>query len=247
MNLRQGTDGTVYLTGRANHGKGFTASGIKPLNVAPDAEVSTRGRLAVDPVVSPAVHAGIDNIKNAGRDFTKTVTKEPAAEATPGPISHTLTITGTVPGTGKHTKQKAAEPGSTAGGMPSPALTGSSKPQMSMASMMTAAADDPRAHDPVDIDAWCSVPRNDVKTQVLQPTPNQVEWAVDMAVRGNLSSDYLTQGGWRSQTGLGTIDPQGMFPRPELVAGGRIPAQVELGILAQESNLWQAESGSIPG
>lgn len=30
MNLRQGTDGTVYLTGRASRGKNFAASGIKP-------------------------------------------------------------------------------------------------------------------------------------------------------------------------------------------------------------------------
>ncbi|MCX4598575.1 Tat pathway signal protein [Streptomyces sp. NBC_01549] len=247
MNLRQGTDGTVYLTGKGSHDKGFAASGIKALNVSPDAEISTHGRLAVDPVVSPAVLAGVDRINNAGRGFTKTASKEPAAEATPGHISHTLTITGAVPGTGKHTKQKAAEPGSTAGGRRSPALTGSSKPQMSTMSMMTTADDDSRANDPVDSDRWCSVPRNDVATQALQPTPNQVEWAVDMAVQGNLRSGYLTQGGWRSQTGISTIDPQGLFPKPALTGGGRIPAQVQLGILAQESNLWQAESGAIPG
>ncbi|WP_266434992.1 Tat pathway signal protein [Streptomyces sp. NBC_01764] len=247
MNLRQGTDGTVYLTGKASHGKGFTSSGIKTLGVSPDAEVSTHGRLAVDPVVSPAVLAGVDRINNAGRGFTKTASKEPAAETTPGHISHVLTITGAVPGTGKHTKQKAAEPGSTAGGTPSPALTGSSKPQMSTMSVLTTADDDPRANDPIDTDRWCSVPRNDVATQALQPTPNQVEWAVDMAVQGNLRSGYLTQGGWRSQTGISTIDPQGLFPKPALTGGGRIPAQVQLGILAQESNLWQAESGAIPG
>ncbi|MGW3030931.1 golvesin C-terminal-like domain-containing protein [Streptomyces sp. NPDC001178] len=250
MNLRQGTDGTVYLTGKASHGKGFAASGIKPLNVSPDADVSTRGRLAVDPVVSPAVQAGIDNIKNAGRGFTKTATKEPAAATTPGRISHALIINGTVPGTGRQTKQKVAEPGTTAGGRPSPALTGSAKPQMSTMSLPTTSADTTSIeHDPVDPDRWCSVPRNDVDTQALQPTPNQVEWAVDMAIRGNLRSGYLTQGGWRSQTGISTIDPQGLFPVPPLNTGSgqRIPAQVELGILAQESNLWQAESGAIPG
>ncbi|MEV7392871.1 Tat pathway signal protein [Streptomyces sp. NPDC091215] len=249
MNLRQGTDGTVYLIGKASHGKNYAASGIKSLNVSPDAELSTRGRLAVDTVVSPAVQAGVDNIKNAGRDFTSTTAKEPTAQTTTGHTSHALTITGTVPGTGRHTKQQTAEPGSTAGGRPSPVLNGSSKPQLSTMSMLTTADDDARAHDPVDTDAWCSVPRNDVKTQALQPTPNQVEWAVDMAVRGDLSSGYLTQGGWRAQTGLSTIDPQAqnMFPLPKLTGGGRIPAQVQLGILAQESNLWQAESGSIPG
>ncbi|MFF7274780.1 Tat pathway signal protein [Streptomyces griseorubiginosus] len=247
MNLRQGTDGTVYLTGKATHTKDFAAGGVKALNVSPDAEVSTRGRLAVDPVVSPAVLAGVRNIEGAGRDFTRTTTTKPASETTPGRVGHTLTVTGTVPGTGRRTTQTAAAPGSTAGGRTSPALTGSPKPQLSTTSTLTAADDDARAHDPVDTDAWCSVPRNDTATQALQPTPNQVEWAVDMAVRGDLRSGYLTQGGWRSQTGLSTIDPQGMFPAPTLNTGGRIPAQVELGILAQESNLWQAESGAIPG
>ncbi|MFJ8728652.1 Tat pathway signal protein [Streptomyces bauhiniae] len=246
MSLRQGTDGTVYLTGKASHDGGLTASGIKALNISPDADVSTRGRLAVDPVLSPAVLAGVDHIKAAGRGFTRTATTEPAAETTPGRTSHALTITGTVPGTGRHTHHKIAEPGSTAGGRPSPALTGASKPQVSTITALTTAAD-PRANDPVDSDRWCSVPRNDVGTQALQPTPNQVEWAVDMAIQGNLRAGYLTQGGWRSQTGLSTIDPQGLFPRPTLTGGGRIPAQVQLGILAQESNLWQAESGAIPG
>ncbi|MFF0714367.1 golvesin C-terminal-like domain-containing protein [Streptomyces bauhiniae] len=246
MSLRQGTDGTVYLTGKASHDEGLTASGIKALNVSPDAEVSTRGRLAVDPVLSQAVLAGVDHIKAAGRGFTRTATTEPAAEATPGHTSHALTISGTVPGTGRHIHYKIAEPGSTAGGRPSPALTGASKPQVSTITALTTAAD-PRANDPVDSDRWCSVPRNDVGTQALQPTPNQVEWAVDMAIQGNLRSGYLTQGGWRAQTGLSTIDPQGLFPRPTLTGGGRIPAQVQLGILAQESNLWQAESGAIPG
>jgi hypothetical protein len=68
-----------------------------------------------------------------------------------------------------------------------------------------------------------------------------------MAVRGKLHANYLTQGGWRSQTGLSTVDPQDMFPMPTLTGGGHIPAQIELGILAQESNLWQSESGAIPG
>ena len=78
------------------------------------------------------------------------------------------------------------------------------------------------------------MPRNDIGTQALQPTRNQVEWAVDMAVRGNLRSGYLTQGGRRSQTGIGTIDPQSMLPVPKLNTGGRIPAQVEPGIVAQD-------------
>ncbi|WP_234341549.1 Tat pathway signal protein [Streptomyces sp. NRRL S-646] len=243
MSLRQGTDGTLYLTGKATPSEGFKASGIKPLNVSPDADLSSRGRLAVDPVVSPAVQAGLDHIGAAGKGFTRSRTAEPAPENTPGHIGHALSVIGMVTATGEHTAQTAPEPGRTAGGAVSPSLTGSSSPRLTT----VATAGVSLEHNPVDTDRWCSVPRNDVDTQALQPTPNQVEWAVDMAIRGNLRSSYLRQGDWRSQTGIGTIDPQGMFPVPKLNTGGRIPAQVELGILAQESNLWQAESGAIPG
>ncbi|MCK7623472.1 hypothetical protein MUU72_10260 [Streptomyces sp. RS10V-4] len=103
------------------------------------------------------------------------------------------------------------------------------------------------SHDPRDTDRWCSISRNDMSVQALQPTPNQVEWAVDMAVRGELRGKWIRQGDYRAQTGLGSIDPQGLFPLPKLNGGGRIPANVLLGILAQESNLWQAESGAVPG
>ncbi|WP_051735288.1 hypothetical protein [Streptomyces sp. NRRL B-3229] len=246
MNLRQGAAGALFLTGRSTAAKSFKASGITALNVSPDADLSSQGRLAVDPVVSPAVQAGLDHIADAGKGFSAQKTKEPTPQQEHSTTSHILTVTGTATATGHHTEQTVSAPDTTAGSTTSPSLTGSKKPQTTM-SMMTTADTTSIEHDPVDTDRWCSVPRNDVGTQALQPTPNQVEWAVDMAVRGDLRSSYLTQGGWRSQTGIGTIDPQGMFPVPTLNTGGRIPAQVELGILAQESNLWQAESGAIPG
>ena len=66
----------------------------------------------------------------------------------------------------------------------------------------------------------------------------------DLSVR----QTYLQETDWRAREGLGTgANPQGMFPLPALTGGGRIPAQVLLGILTQESNLWQAEGGALPG
>lgn len=155
--------------------------------------------------------------------------------------SQALTVTATATASGASTTQTVAPPDTAAGATLSPALAGTPSSKPRTATALTA------DHDPVDTDRWCSVPRNDTAEQALQPTPNQVEWAVDMAVRGDLTSGWITQGGWRAQTGLGTINPQGLFPKPTLTGGGSIPAQVELGILAQESNLWQAESGAIPG
>ncbi|RKE18792.1 hypothetical protein [Streptomyces sp. TLI_171] len=90
----------------------------------------------------------------------------------------------------------------------------------------------------------CIVPRNAVDAQALQPSTNMVEWAVDQAVHGQLTvsrpADYLA-------TGQAAYTPQGMFPRVALTGGGTIPAQVMLGIVAQESNLKQASWHAMPG
>ncbi len=248
--LKQGTSGRVFLTGHA-HNIHLADSDVTRLEVSADTEISSHGRLAVDPVLTPGVRAGLNRIKNAGKGLDKV---EPAPpETSPSAPSNptdegatTLTVTSTVTQTGEKINQAVSDTTSARGKESvSPALRASGerppgKPRRSP-------ADDEREHNPVDTDRWCSIPRNDVHMLALQPTQNQVEWAVDMAIRGELRGKWIKQGGWRSQAGLGTIDPQGLFPPPTLRGGGRIPAQVLLGVLAQESNLWQAEPGSIPG
>jgi hypothetical protein len=92
--------------------------------------------------------------------------------------------------------------------------------------------------------ATCAVPRNDPGSQVLQPTPRQVEWAADEAVVNNLQTARPTN--W-NQSGLPSWTPQAMFPSKSLTGGGRVPAQILLGVLAQESNLWQASNHALPG
>ncbi|WP_086558635.1 SGNH/GDSL hydrolase family protein [Streptomyces africanus] len=250
LSLKQGAEGRAFLTGDAKSTR-LAGSGVTRLNAPADADVSHLGRLAVDPVLMPGVHAGLERIKNAGKGFTK-------AEPSPGaPVSQNpteagaapLTITSTATTTGRKVAQAVPDTTGAKGKESfSPALAAPGRPT-SGKSGRGAAADDARAHDPVDTDRWCSVPRNDVKALALQPTPNQVEWAVDMAIRGELRAKWIKQGGWRAQSGLGTVDPQGLFPPPTLKgkADARIPAQVLLGVLAQESNLWQAEGGTIPG
>ncbi|MFJ1751605.1 hypothetical protein [Kitasatospora sp. NPDC088134] len=90
----------------------------------------------------------------------------------------------------------------------------------------------------------CLVPRNDIHAQALQPSTNMVEWAVDQAVHGGLTvsrpADFMA-------TGEPAYTPQGMFPPVPLTGGGTIPAQVLLGIVAQESNLKQASWHAMPG
>jgi uncharacterized protein YraI len=99
--------------------------------------------------------------------------------------------------------------------------------------------------DPTDADRSCAVPRNDPLTQVYQPTARQVEWAVDEAVQNALT---LTRpAGWKHDA-LPAYSPQAMFP-PLTLAGGNndTPPQIMLGILAQESNLWQASGHALSG
>ena len=96
----------------------------------------------------------------------------------------------------------------------------------------------------VEDERYCSVPRNDVRNQAMQPKPRQVEWAVDQAVRGVLNVSRPAN--WKS-LGMPAYTPQGLFPPRALTGGGNVPAQVMLGILAQESNLWQAPGHVVPG
>jgi endonuclease/exonuclease/phosphatase family metal-dependent hydrolase len=99
--------------------------------------------------------------------------------------------------------------------------------------------------DPGDLaDRYCSVPRNDPRNQAMQPKPRQVEWAVDQAVRESL---YVQRpANWKG-LGMPAYTPQGLFPPIGLDDGGYVPAQVMLGIAAQESNLWQAARYAVPG
>lgn len=245
--LEQGAGGRVFLTGEAEK-ESAAGSGVTVLDVPADTAVSSHGKLAVEPVLGAGVRAGLDHIKGAGKDFSPSEPSPDTARTGQSPAAETatpLTVESTATATGEKLTQTVLDTTSATGKESfSPVLAAAG--EQSAGAVVAA---DARANNPVDTDRWCSVPRNDVKLLALQPTPNQVEWAVNMAIRGELRAQWIKQGGWRSQTGLSTIDPQGLFPPPTLkgTSGGRIPAQVLLGVLAQESNLWQAESGSVPG
>ncbi|WP_156213215.1 hypothetical protein [Lentzea aerocolonigenes] len=94
----------------------------------------------------------------------------------------------------------------------------------------------------------CAIPRNDTNIQVYQPKPKQVEWAADMAVKNHL--DMTRPPGWRNLNTPGNYTPQGLFPQLPMVntgGNGKVPAQILLGIMGQESNLWQAARHALPG
>ena len=95
-----------------------------------------------------------------------------------------------------------------------------------------------------DPDRACSVPRNDPSIETYQPSDPQIEWAADEAVRGDLTD---TRGPNLYGSGLAAYKPQVMFKLPRLDGGGSVPPQVMLGILTQESSLFQASFHVITG
>lgn len=245
LDLAPGDAGRVFLTGHPKGSPATAGTGVTRLDAPAGTDVSSLGRLATEPVLTPGVRAGLAHVKGAGKGFTKS--GEPTSRtATPaGGGDQPVTVTSTATTTGTRLTQSVqhdAVDGS--GNDPSPVVAPAAGTHRSKGTPSKAGL---TASSPTDDDRWCAVSRNDMKVQALQPTPNQVEWAADMAVRGDLSASYIRQGGYRDQAGLGTVDPQALFPLPRLTGGGRIPVNVLLGIMAQESNLWQAEGGSVPG
>ncbi|MFF9691415.1 hypothetical protein [Streptomyces sp. NPDC014623] len=249
--------GTVFLTGKVKN-KGALPGLVK-----------NPGHLAKGSRMSSLGHAGVSTSWADGK--TSLITPEEAAQARDARISLDVVATG------RHTEldatpQLSAERAA-AGSRPSPALgipTGkkaSATPAVSGNSggMSTqtlgaqALAASPTGPSEGTDERYCAVARNDVKKQAFQPTPRQVEWAVDQAVVGELGFDRPAN--WKN-TGMDSYSPQGLFPPitlagdpngtldnedPDVTDRWHIPSQVLLGVTAQESNMWQATRFAVPG
>ena len=131
-------------------------------------------------------------------------------------------------------------PGTLTGAVPSAQTAGSSPAR---AVRGTAGSPNP-ATTTWDPDRACSVPRNDPSIETYQPSDQQIEWAADEAVRGDLTD---TRGPNLYGSGMPAYKPQVMFRLPHLDGGGSVPPQVLLGILTQESALFQASFHVITG
>ncbi len=240
LGLSTGAGGNLFLTGTPKTSAALP-HGIQRVKADPGADISTTGALAIDSAVSPGLLTHVEHPSGGG-------TTVPGGK---------VQIRATVTGTGKSVQFSTATGTSTAGQQsPSPSLaapkssgtsSGGTKRSGATAKAGTVSPMTTTGVSTIDSNRYCSVARNDPSTMALQPTANQIEWAVDMAVRGDLTSTWVKESGWRASEGLGTVNPQGLFPLPPLNGGGQIPPQVLLGVLAQESNLWQATSHAEPG
>ncbi|WP_238419198.1 SGNH/GDSL hydrolase family protein [Streptomyces taklimakanensis] len=227
FDLARAADGSVFVTGEADTEKGRRLPGSvrNPGGIPKDARVSSHGRAAL-------TTAWAD-----GKDSR--ISAEDALSARPARITLKALSTGksvvldAMPDE-RVGSAKAQQTSIDA----SPSLPGPAK-----------SADMSSAASPVEEDRTCSVPRGDVKLQAYQPTPRQIEWAVDQAVVGNLNAHVSRPAGWKN-TDMPAYRPQNLFPLVPLSGSGEnwhIPAQVMLGITAQESNMWQATRYAIPG
>ncbi|SDS57734.1 hypothetical protein SAMN05216371_0194 [Streptomyces sp. TLI_053] len=239
LGLTSAAQGKVYITGSPKKVETLP-EGVRTVQAPADATVSTEGLAAVarpsptvpgNPVPSSDTAAGprpvaiTVSVPSTGKSAEFTVTPSPAAEgavAVPSP----------------------ALPGST----PAPSVPAGLKGRSAPAQIFPAAAATPvregSPSDPVETERTCAVPRNDPRNQAMQPKPRQVEWAVDQAVVGNLNIQRPAN--WKNLA-MPAYTPQGLFPSIPLEGGGRVPAQIMLGIIAQESNMWQASRVAVPG
>ncbi|MEV0353225.1 hypothetical protein AB0H88_46365 [Nonomuraea sp. NPDC050680] len=223
VGISAGSEGRVFLTGDVAATARLSPS-VTRLDASAGAQVSTQGR------------AALTSVDWAGSTDPRTPVSSPAA---PRPVNVAMRVTATgktVGFTVDTAHPTSPEPAS--GREASPAL----KPAKPSAKVT---AESGSSSDPVEGERTCSVPRNDPRNQALQPKPRQVEWAVDQAVRGALAN-FERKKDWNN-LGMPLYTPQGLFPRPGLVGGGYIPAQIMLGVTAQESNMWQATRLVVPG
>lgn len=233
--------GRVVVTGAQATALGRLPASWRAMDVPAGATLSSTGALALTSVSTPLNARGrsplaavpdapqpvrISAVTAAGRraDFTVPAAPLPAMAGQPRPL----------PGFPRPGK---AGPGHAANQAAGSARSASPEVNPPPANVNPATT----TYDP---DRTCSVPRNDPSIQTYQPSAQQIEWAVDEAVRGDLTD---TRAADLDGSGLPAYTPQGMFPAPALGGGGTVPAQVMLGILAQESNLDQASDHAIIG
>ncbi|MEV2237795.1 SGNH/GDSL hydrolase family protein [Micromonospora sp. NPDC049891] len=225
LSVARGAAGRVFLTGQPAQVSTLPA-GIRAVEAPEHSEISTLGQLALTRVAGPG-------------------SGDPrAATRTPGVPEHVQINAKTLGSGGDlafEVHPAATGTAASSGRAIHPKL-GTSSGKESRSGAQAATAGSPT--DPVESERYCSVPRNDPRNQVLQPKPRQVEWAVNQAITNSLH--VTREANWKN-LGMPAYTPQGLFPRRDLLGGGRVPAQIMLGIIAQESNMWQASRYALPG
>ena len=250
--LSAGGGGRLFVTGKPTK-LSTLPSTMAALPVDPAATVSTEGRIAVVSAAPVSLQKRIAQFgfANDPSDTGPVTINAVTAKGAP------LAFEAGTDGAPAATRQGGTLSPALGGGTAPPANKPPAKKTPSAKDRSGTPAAGPATDSTVDENRTCAVARNSPETQIYQPTPNQVEWAVDDAVRGDLTSTapipVVRPAGWKNSE-LPAWSPQDVFPplplygaNRQVIAGGRVPAQVLLGVLAQESNLWQASGHDLPG
>ncbi|MFC4064633.1 golvesin C-terminal-like domain-containing protein [Actinoplanes subglobosus] len=226
VGVTRGDAGRVFITGEpAKVAK--LPSGVQKIAVPRESVVSTRGDLA------------LTKVKEVGAHDPRTDTVDPT-------VAKDVVVSATVVATGESLTFEVSPAvigaEAIAGRAVHPELGTAATAKTQAKSLAQAGS----PTDPVEDERYCSVARNDVRNQAVQPKPRNVEWAVDQAIVGKLNQAASRPANWKGY-GMPAYSPQTLFPAPALLGGGRVPAQIMLGIIAQESNMWQASKYALPG
>ncbi|WP_197288059.1 SGNH/GDSL hydrolase family protein [Nocardia sp. NRRL S-836] len=216
LGLTSSANGKVFITGKNEEINQLPATVVRA-DVPKPSTMSVQGEIAVTGVMRAKPQA------------QSAATTDPAD-------AHLVRIEAKVAATGKNVAFTVLPNAASGAGRVA-------SPKLSTAGGEMTASGSPNS--PLDDESVCAVPRNKAGLEVYQPTPRQVEWAVDYAVTNGL---YIQrEANWKN-SGMETAwKPQELFPPIPLEGGGSVPPQVMLGILAQESNLWQAARFALPG
>ncbi|GAB1818577.1 SGNH/GDSL hydrolase family protein [Herbidospora sp. RD11066] len=241
LTVQSGVNGRVFLVGQA----GSTATlpqGVSLLDAPAAADISSEGGLAVTGAAARGLRAGPGapptgppDASVLGDDQRGVSPEVPDAE----PVDITAQVVTTRMDVGFE-----VQPGADL--LPLAASGRVTNPKLALALRPVGPAVTTSVAGTVDTGYRCAIPRNDPSIQVYQPHWRQVEWAVDQLVFKNRLT-VSRPAGWKGLTGLPGWNPQSEFPVPDLQGGGRIPVSVMFGILAQESNLWQAQRSVLEG
>ncbi len=234
VKLRPGAGGRVFLAGPGATGR-FPANlpgRWKRFDTSPSSQMSTTGALAIARA-------------STGTEAAASDVAVPEVDNLADPVDLTAVTAG------GRTVQFTVSPESDAGQRSAPLPQGGAPAGTPSARSGAAGRAATSSYDysnvPYEPDRVCGVSRNDPQLQTYQPNYAQVEWAVDLAVRNMLPARAAN---W-SNNGLPGYSPQTLYPSQPLatpISGdNQVPAQVLLGILAQESNLWQASWHAVDG
>jgi hypothetical protein len=240
MQLFGGAGGRAVLSGFTTTTGALAASGVRAVSDAGLAHGAEESSLDGDALIGSAAKASVTTLVVLSTR-TEKIISDPQARTATAPDT-------TFPGYRPSGSAGYFIPDVAGGLRPGPTVAGAKRPAASMITTTAKVTTTTAAQAPT-----CAVPRLDPTKQVMQPSPQQVDWAAQMAEQGLLTTanGYSRPAGY-DNLGLAAYAPNSDFPlitlsHPASDTWDTVPRSVFEAIMAQESNWsqasWHAPSG----